>query len=517
MFDEIWIFVFSVINLCHQKFIYMAKIEKSLSKKENIDGRRQIMLRFLFGHACVFRMKSGISVKEDMFDLEKEDIIIPTNNRYNQERFYEASRAKAELDYLINRVMSIAAAGTPDGQPLTKEWIRYVLSLQDNDAISLDINGLTLLKIENAMRIDKILKDEEKKAREAEEKEKAKVKTELPNAIDFFLSHQKLCQGRVYAYRVLRAMVERFTMYKRETEDDSFTMYIDSVTVEDLEEFREYIRNESILADANKRIFNKILTAHPVCSNPNHSRKLEVRGENYIISVMKRMRAVFNFYIRHGLTQNNPLARFDMGLEIYGLPIYITKEERDQIADFDLSSAPLHVQQQRDIFVFQCLTGCRVGDLMKLTAANISHGILEYVPSKTKDRRQQVMPRVPLSSRALALVEKYKGVDSSGRLFPFITPQKYNENIRVVFKLCGMNRNVIVRNSATGRNELKPIWEVATSHMARRTFVGAAYKAVKDPNLIGAMSGHVPGSKAFSRYRRIDDEDLKIVISAMSD
>jgi hypothetical protein len=51
--------------------------------------------------------------------------------------------------------------------------------------------------------------------------------------------------------------------------------------------------------------------------------------------------------------------------------------------------------------------------------------------------------------------------------------------------------------------------------MARRTFVGAAYKAVKDPNLIGAMSGHVPGSKAFSRYRRIDDEDLKIVISAI--
>ena len=99
----------------------MAKIEKTLSKKENIDGRRQIMLRFLFGHACVFRMKSGISVKEDMFDLEKEDIIIPTNNRYNQERFYEASRAKAELDYLINRVMSIAAAGTPDGQPLTKK------------------------------------------------------------------------------------------------------------------------------------------------------------------------------------------------------------------------------------------------------------------------------------------------------------------------------------------------------------------------------------------------------------
>ncbi|MBP5499150.1 MAG: hypothetical protein J6Y05_00460, partial [Bacteroidales bacterium] len=71
----------------------MAKIEKTLSKKVNIDGRRQILLRFLFGHSCVFRLKSGISVKEDMFDSVHENIIIPVNNRYNQERFYEASRA----------------------------------------------------------------------------------------------------------------------------------------------------------------------------------------------------------------------------------------------------------------------------------------------------------------------------------------------------------------------------------------------------------------------------------------
>lgn len=494
----------------------MAKIEKTLSKKVNIDGRRQILLRFVFGHSCFFHFKSGISVKEDMFDPIHEDIIIPVNSRYNQERFYEASRAKADLDAVINRIMGIAAAGTPHGQSLTKEWIRYVMSLQDNAAIGLDINGLTLAKIENAMRTDQILKDEEKKAKEAEEREKAKEKTALPNAIDFFLAHQKLCQGRIYAYRVVRAMVERFTMYKRETEDVSFTLYIDTMTADDMEEFRDYVRNESILAEAHKRIFSKILAAHPIYSNPSHYQKLEVRGENYIISVMKRMRAVFNFFIRHGLTQNNPIARIDMGSEIYGLPIYISKEERDQIADFDLSAAPLHVQQQRDIFIFQCLTGCRVGDLMKLTAANISNGILEYVPHKTKDHRQQVMPRVPLSPRALALVEKYEGVDPLGRLFPFVSAQKYNENIRVVFKLCGMSRNVIVRNTVTGQNELKPIWKVASSHMARRTFVGAAYKAVKDPNLIGAMSGHVPGSKAFSRYRRIDDEDLKSVISAIN-
>jgi hypothetical protein len=31
-------------------------------------------------------------------------------------------------------------------------------------------------------------------------------------------------------------------------------------------------------------------------------------------------------------------------------------------------------------------------------------------------------------------------------------------------------------------------------------------KKVKDPNLVGSLSGHAEGSKAFSRYRDIDEE-----------
>jgi integrase len=52
----------------------------------------------------------------------------------------------------------------------------------------------------------------------------------------------------------------------------------------------------------------------------------------------------------------------------------------------------------------------------------------------------------------------------------------------------------------------KPLNEIASSHMARRTFIGNMYKKVKDPDLIGSMSGHVEGSKAFARYRTIDDD-----------
>ena len=50
------------------------------------------------------------------------------------------------------------------------------------------------------------------------------------------------------------------------------------------------------------------------------------------------------------------------------------------------------------------------------------------------------------------------------------------------------------------------------SHMTRRGLVCNLYKEVKDPNLIANISCHVENSRAFSRYRDIDEEMAKEVI-----
>ena len=84
-----------------------------------------------------------------------------------------------------------------------------------------------------------------------------------------------------------------------------------------------------------------------------------------------------------------------------------------------------------------------------------------------------------------------------------------NKEIKRLFTICGITRMVTVRNPVTGADEQKPINEIASSHMARRTFIGNLYKKVKDPELICSMTGHTKGSRSFSRYREID-EDIKI-------
>jgi hypothetical protein len=103
-----------------------------------------------------------------------------------------------------------------------------------------------------------------------------------------------------------------------------------------------------------------------------------------------------------------------------------------------------------------------------------------------------------------AIKGKISASVSDAPLFPLIAQQRYNEYIKDVFRACGITREVSVINPTTGEVEQKSIADIASSHLARRTFVGNLYNKVQDPNLVGSLSGHKEGSRAFARYRSIN-------------
>ena len=148
-----------------------------------------------------------------------------------------------------------------------------------------------------------------------------------------------------------------------------------------------------------------------------------------------------------------------------------------------------------------------------MTPNNVVDGQIEYIPRKTKDNKP-VTAEIPLNARAMAILDKYRNVDLSAYkskgnpnpLLPFISSQKYNEAIKEIFKACGIDRMVTVLDPVSGEQTQKPFYEVASSHLARRTFVGLLYNQIQDPNLISSMSGHVEGSREFARYRKIERE-----------
>ena len=75
----------------------------------------------------------------------------------------------------------------------------------------------------------------------------------------------------------------------------------------------------------------------------------------------------------------------------------------------------------------------------------------------------------------------------------------------MILDFAGVHRKVTVLNPLTRKEEQRPICDIATSHTARKTFIANLYNKVKDQELVASLTGHSPNSRAFARYRTIDD------------
>ena len=338
-----------------------------------------------------------------------------------------------------------------------------------------------------------------------EEEIAAETKPLFIPLFDEFLEKHKLSEVRKKNYRVVKRGLQRYELYVRATKrgQKKFVLNVDDVTSDMLRDIWDFFENEYVYCEEYPAIYESI----PEARTP------QPRGRNTLLDCFSRIRTFFYWCKDNKRTTNTPFDDFPLEECTYGTPYYITIDERNKIYHTNLSRHP-QLAIQRDIFVFQCLIGCRVGDLIKMTKSCIINGAIKYIPRKTKEGRPLTV-RVPLNDTALEIVERYKQCEGD-KLLPFISEQKYNVSIKRIFKAAGLKRLVTVINPTTREEEKKVLYEIASSHLARRTFVGNLYKQVKDPNLVGALSGHKEGSRAFARYREIDEEMKKELVNLLS-
>ena len=479
----------------------MAQIELRISKKiQKETSRSEIQIRFYQGSKFDVYGKTGIYVMprhfEYFIDIEKtrrNGVSVP-------QRTVSATTELAEKKGYVLRKSGIIVIN----ERISSPEVEYHKSQLKK------INQLKLFILDEYERMDKN-RISSKWIQDTIDRFNHPQSSNYDNSffdlMDEYLESTKLSETRERNFKVLIRSLKRYEAFVRiYDKNDGFKLNFDTLDHERLSDFVDYLMDEHNLYNEYPEIFKMI----PFGTDKRKVSKPCERGSNTIVILMKKLRAFLNWCVKHGYTDRQPFLKYDGKMsEKYGTPYYITLDERNAIADYPLSG---EMEIQRDIFIFQCCIGCRVSDLMRLTDRNIIDGAVEYIPQKTRNERPVVI-RVPLNERAAAIVDKYKGVDKKGMLFPFITPQRYNDNIKKIFKKCGITRTVSVLNPLTGIEEQRPINEVASSHMARRTFIGNLYKQVQDPNLIGSLSGHKYGSQAFSRYRDVDEEMKKNLVS----
>lgn len=441
----------------------MATLSYNLSKKaDKATGRHEVLARFVVGSRINQRAKTGVFAPVDYWDAETQAVTVPQFRLMNAEQ-----RALVETITAVNTRLQGIRAAVMDAfieagagrQPLAADWLTSTIDHYSNPE-----------RYENKPQI-----------------------YYLSDAFADYINGRKISVQRQRMAGVVLRCVLRFEAYTKGR------LVVDQMTPDDLRAFEDYLRKESTIIETHPELAK-------VCPE---SRAITPRSDNTVIDRMHIARAVVTQAILNGKATRDPFARYQIGNFVYGTPYYITVEERNALYAFDLSSRPA-LAVQRDIFVFQCVIGCRVSDLLKLTRKNLVDGGIEYVPRKTRDERGNIV-RVPLNAIATEIVERYAD-ENRAALLPFISSQKYNDAIKEAFTLAGLTRPVTVLDPMTRQEVQKPLNEIASSHLARRTFVGNLYKQVKDPNLIAKLSGHSEGSRAFARYRDIDEDMRKDLV-----
>lgn len=323
--------------------------------------------------------------------------------------------------------------------------------------------------------------------------------------IDDFLketSNPAQSSTRRQTYIIIRRSFLRYEIYRRIT-NPRFLLTVETVDENLLKDFENFLMHEHELVEEFPQLN----------ATEETNARVGKKSLNTIYGNFRFIKSILNWAFNNGRIPYNPFVKYKIGQRTYGTPYYLTIEERKQLEEFDFSSTPRD-EIFRDIFVFHCCVGCRQSDLFTFTMDNIVNGELHYVARKTKEGRPKTI-KVPLNETASRLVEQYKD-NGSEKLFPCMDSKFiYNRAIKRILKRAGINRMVVVLNPKTRMPENRPLYEVASTHIARRTFIGNLYKKFKDQGMVSALSGHAPGSQAFARYREVDEEMRKEMVSAL--
>lgn len=305
----------------------------------------------------------------------------------------------------------------------------------------------------------------------------------LSELFNIYLSESKVTEARKKQVAVSGRMLERFMII------NNTQLYNKS----SVSKFEEFLRNEHIIQKTNPQYYIDV-------------KEIKPRGQNTINSKLKMISAFYSWAVKNKHIEFHPFEDFEFSPDIYGDPIPLLPEEVELIYNSKVHSG---LQLVKDMFCLQCYIGCRVDDFVHLKKSNVNGDILSYIASKTIGNNPKTV-YVPLIENAISIINKY--IDSGDKLIPFLNvdgKDGYNKQIKRLLQYLNFDRSVVVLNPITRQPENKKLYEVASTHTARRTFINSNYKETQDPALIAQMTGHSENSRSFARYRNIDIDILR--------
>lgn len=507
-----------LIKVLTKNFYIMATVNYYLSRYIKKDSQRgEIQLRFSGNRNFVKRAGTGIFITAGNWDAERgmPKARKSTKNVDNNDEIRD--RLLLLTGYLI-RCWEETGEGELKDDSLA-EWLRDIEWKAEKEE---SILGGRLVII-NRWTLNSKTQLAEKA--EAKKREMARFENQyFVDAFGFFMDEQfnngVIVAERRKSYNTCMGLWDRMEKFQGKHNK------IKEMTTEVLYDFKNFILNECDLWEFRKekqkngesidkwkpkKRFEAVYQGYDYVLR----RGVERRSLNYVANEFKYIRAFWYWIMKvQKCKVDDIFENYVRDQSVYGTPFFFSKEDRDKLFKADFSKRP-GLGVQRDIFVFQSLVGCRIGDLKRLKKANVVDGdYLQYVAGKTRNKTGKVVT-VPLHPTAKIIIERYKNL-ADDRLLPFISDQKYNDAIKEMFLYVpSIDRIVTVLDPVTRLEKQVRLSEVASSHMGRRNFCGNLYEAGFRDADIASMSGHSEGSRAIARYRKVSDQQKQRMIKKL--
>lgn len=287
------------------------------------------------------------------------------------------------------------------------------------------------------------------------------------------------------------------------------SMTIGAFTTEKVLEFRQFVYDEYKYVPLYPDLYPQ--------GSGHHWPKKRLR-DTTVVHDLRLLQAFFAELENSDEIRRSPFRKLSMEKRriimhtMYDAPVFLRAEELKKVM---ATEVPSELQWAKDLFILNCAIGCRISDLLRLTMDKISvseDGIpyVHYIPSKTahmQTTNEEVM--TPLIEPALEIVKRtqLKLMDGNQKY----GKERYNKALRQLLRYCGITRSVSLYSPETGDNIYKPLYEVATSKLARKTHIDLLNKVQINYYAAGL---HRKGSEAVFRYTNLELGDRYELLKA---
>lgn len=334
------------------------------------------------------------------------------------------------------------------------------------------------------------------------------IKTQLSRYSNTFESVEALCikTGEVFTSDILRdAFDKEFKkVKKKDAFFDVFDSYVEEkkrlkhwkpATIKRYKNLKNHLKAFEV-SRSYKLTFNKI------------NKKFYTKFLDYCYNDLKHysntvsrnvglFKSFMYWALENKFSYNESFKDFEKPKTVITEEVALTLKQVEEIFNLELEGKK---EKVRDVFVFQCLTGMRYGEMKNINNNVITENAILLKEEKDSHKEYR---EIPLFGISRYILKKY---DNS---LPLISNQKQNEYIKEILK--DIEDSVYTKTSeftrVRGVESTKfntPFYNRVSTHTARRTFITIMKnKGIADKTIM-AITGH-KDLKTFNNYHKVSD------------